>query len=657
MNHLAGLASRVATWPVRRVRWACFAALALPFLIAGIVLATRHWYPVLDLAMTELRVRDVGTRHTPLIGLPGRIGVFPDQGSHPGPLSFYLLAPTYRLLGSSAWGLLVGTIVLALIAIWLALWIAGRRGGSPFVLAVAAMLAVVVHGYGMLVVSQPWNPYLPLLAWVVVLLATWSVLVGDHAMIVVVAGAGSFAGQTHLPYLGLCGGMAVVGLAAIAVDWYRHPIRRNLLQRSVARAVVLAFVLWVPVVVDQVRRTPGNLSMLSDYFRHPPEEPVGSAEGVRLLLRHLDLWRVVRGLVGVSDRDGGSFVQAGFRLDGSVLPGLLVLLVWVGAVVVAVRLRHRALLALHAVIAAALVLATYSMSRIFGKVWYYLTLWAWSVLVLLVGAVLWTAAAAWHRRAAGSAAALGGAAVEPVDAARAGTAPAERWFGARAGRWPVRAIAVGVIAVAGVATYVPLLADAAQVRAPEQHLSDSLRALVDPTADALADAVGAATAGSDGTYVVTWSDALWFGSQGYGLVSELERRWFDVGVPNTWRVPVTQHRVIRAGEATAEVHLATGSYIEQWRATPGAVEVAYVEPRDAEELAEYAGLEARLRDGLAASAVDPAGQAELLSLIGTNLFGLQLDPRVSPELQRVVNRMLELGQPEAVFVSPVVSPL
>ena len=55
--------------------------------------------------------------------------------------------------------------------------------------------------------------------------------------------------------------------------------------------------------------------------------------------------------------------------------------------------------------------------------------------------------------------------------------------------------------------------------------------------------------------------------------------------------------------------------------------------------------------------LDPAGQAELLSLIGTNLFGLQLDPRVSPELQRVVNRMLELGQPEAVFVSPVVSPL
>ena len=50
------------------------------------------------------------SRHTPLIGLPGRIGTYPDQGSHPGPLSFYLLAPTYRLLGSSSWALEAGTV-------------------------------------------------------------------------------------------------------------------------------------------------------------------------------------------------------------------------------------------------------------------------------------------------------------------------------------------------------------------------------------------------------------------------------------------------------------------------------------------------------------------------------------------------------------------
>ncbi len=81
------------------------AVVVVPLVVAVAVLSARRWYPVLDLAMTELRLRDVGTRRTPLIGLPGRIGTFPDQGSHPGPLSFWLLAPGYRLFGSSAWAI------------------------------------------------------------------------------------------------------------------------------------------------------------------------------------------------------------------------------------------------------------------------------------------------------------------------------------------------------------------------------------------------------------------------------------------------------------------------------------------------------------------------------------------------------------------------
>ena len=96
----------------RRLGWAIRALLSVPFLVALIALGRVHWTPVLDLAMTELRVRDAFGSHTPLIGLPGRIGTFPDQGSHPGPLSFYLLVPVYRLLGSTAYSLLVATAVV-----------------------------------------------------------------------------------------------------------------------------------------------------------------------------------------------------------------------------------------------------------------------------------------------------------------------------------------------------------------------------------------------------------------------------------------------------------------------------------------------------------------------------------------------------------------
>ena len=143
------------------------AIVAIPLGVALVALTGRRWYPVLDLAMTELRLRDVGTRQTPLIGLPGRIGVFPDQGSHPGPISFWLLAPGYRLFGSSAWSMEASTVLLQLCWISMALWIGQRRLGRLGVVTIAAVIAVSIRGYGLTVLVQPWNPYLPLLAWLV----------------------------------------------------------------------------------------------------------------------------------------------------------------------------------------------------------------------------------------------------------------------------------------------------------------------------------------------------------------------------------------------------------------------------------------------------------------------------------------------------------
>jgi hypothetical protein len=617
---------RVVATPAAKVRWAALAALAVPFVLAAVVLRSRHWNPVLDLAMTELRVRDVFTRHSPLIGLPGRIGVFPDQGSHPGPLSFYLLSPVYRLVGSDAWGLLVAMIVLNLLAIGLALWIAQRRGGAPLVLAVAALLVVIVRGYAMVVVTQPWNPYLPLLFWVVVLLGVWSVLLGDHAMVVVVAAAGSLCAQTHMPYLGLCLGMGGVCILGFVHTWFRQPLARGRLRRAGLWAVAVVAVTWSPVILDQVRHTPGNLSMLNSYFRNPPEPPVGMIEGVRLLLRHLDIIRIVRGAAG----GDGFLVASGFRLDGTILPGVAFLVMWAVAAVVAARMRHRMLVALHIVLAAALALATISMGRIFGKVWYYLTLWMWSVTLVMVAAVCWTLCA-WMQ----------------AHRARRGDIVGEQ-SASRFDRWSLPAGFGGALAVIGIISYIPLVFDAATVEVPEQYLSDSLRALVGPTADALDAGLGAAD-GRTGTYLITWNDALYFGSQGYGLVNELERRGFHVGVPNTWRVPVTRQRVIAAQDATAEVRVVTGSYVETLAAEhPEAEMVAFVEPRDAAELAEYDQLDAELRQGL-----HDIGLDDLIPTIGSNLFGVQLDSRVPPPLQQIVDKMLVLGQPEAVFILPI----
>src|SRR4051794_31332133 len=172
----------VAVAPPEHPRWplvALFAVVAVPLLVAAVALRTPRWYPVLDHAMAELRLQDVFTRHTPLIGLPGRIGRFPEQGSHPGPLSFYALWPTWKLLGSSPWAMQVGALVLNAVAAGASIIVANRRGGLRLAIALTALLALLMGGYGIETLAEPWNPYLPLLWWVLALLCAWSVLEGD----------------------------------------------------------------------------------------------------------------------------------------------------------------------------------------------------------------------------------------------------------------------------------------------------------------------------------------------------------------------------------------------------------------------------------------------------------------------------------------------
>src|SRR4029079_12084224 len=158
---------------------------------------------------TELRVRDVGTANPPMIGLVGRLGTLQHQGSHPGPLSFYLLSPVYRLLGGTSFGLYVSTFVLNLTAFGIAIWLAWRRAGRWGVLAFGAVAIWLAGSYGQQVLTPPWNPYLPVMWWLVTLLAMWSVLCDDDPILPVAVAAGSFCAQTHLPYLGLIGGLVV----------------------------------------------------------------------------------------------------------------------------------------------------------------------------------------------------------------------------------------------------------------------------------------------------------------------------------------------------------------------------------------------------------------------------------------------------------------
>jgi hypothetical protein len=181
----------------------------------------------------------------------------------------------------------------------------------------------------------------------------------------------------------------------------------------------------------------------------------------------------------------------------------------------------------------------------------------------------------------------------------------------------------------------------------DELISDELRAVVPGTVAALDGGRGGAT-GHDGRYLVAWDDAAYIGSPGYGLLNELDRRGFDVGAIAGLRVIATPHRVVSEAEATARVELASGVWVDRWRALPGATEVAYVDPRTDAQQARFSQLRSEVIDRLHARGYD-----DLVGKVDDNLFGAAIDARVydDPEFQGRFGEMLRLGVPIGVFIA------
>jgi hypothetical protein len=605
--------------PERRLRGATavlfaalLAVLAFPLVVALVELRRPHWYPLLDMAQTEIRVRDI-TAHPPLIGLAGRIGPFgPNGGSHPGPLSFYALWPVWRLFGGSSYGLFASNVALDIVAFGLALWMAVRRGGRALLLAMAAVLAVLTRAYGAFLLTLPWNPYLPVLWWFVFVLAVWSVIADDLAMLPIVVLAGSFCMQTHISYLGLIGGLVLVAAVVVgrrAFERRGDADARRALSLWGGISVAGGVVLWIPPVIDQFAHSPGNLGLIRDYFSHPPASPIGFSRGVGVVLAQLDPWKLLtRTLV----HDGGALEVTGGRL-----PGVLLLIGFGASVIVAWRIRHRLLLLLDAVLVVALVLGVVSSARIFGTVWFYLMLWAWVLTSLMLFAIGW-------------------AAVELL-LARRGAADHTLRRLAQAG--------AAVFAAVTLIASVVFAFQASNVTVQTPRVNETLGALVAPTADAVTRLEGA---GQRGPYLVTWlPDAQAIGSAGFGLLNELDRRGFDVRAEEAFRPGATRYHVIDARKPSLEVHLATGPDIANWRRDSRFTQVASFDPRSDTERSEFDRLHADV-----AADLRRAGLGDLVAQIDDNLFMLALAPRVPASARTSITHMLDLGMPMAVFIGP-----
>jgi len=590
---------------------ALLVVLAFPLLVALVVLRRPHWYPLLDMAQTELRVRDISTGHPPLIGLAGRIGPFgPNGGSHPGPLSFYALWPVWKVFGGSAYGLFAANVALDVVAMGLCLWIALRRGGRSVVLGMGATLAVLTRAYGAYLLTLPWNPYLPVLWWFLFVVAVWSVLADDLAMIPVAVFAGSLCAQTHISYLGLVGGIVLVTAVTLGRRGFlrrNDPDRRRVLLRWCGIGVALGVVLWIPPFIDQFAHVPGNLGIIRDYFSHPPDSPIGFSRGVGVLLAQLNPAALA---TRVLVHDGGAL-----EVTGSRLPGALLVCGFGASVIVAWRLRHRVVLLLDSVLVVALALGLVSSARIFGTVWFYLLLWAWGLAALMLFAIGWTI----------------------VEVVRRRTGPAAAAKSASVGAAALVAVTLAVSVV--------FAFQASSVTVQSPRLNESLGAVVGPTANALRRLE---RRGQRGPYLVTWlPDAEAIGSAGFGLLNELLRAGFDVRAEEAFRPGATRYHVIDARRPTLEVHLATGPDISNWRADPRFTEVASFDPRSAGERTQFDTLRTQVIGNLRSD-----GLGGLVPQVDDNLFMLALAPHVPVTTRTMISQMLSLSMPLAVFVGP-----
>jgi len=617
-----GWRSRLSTWGGRPtlevVGLSC--VVIVPMVIAVRVLGHPRWLPLSDMALIELRVRDVGLDHPPLVGPVGRLEGFGESGSHPGPLMFYVLAPMYRLFGSDGNALIVSSVFVSMVAVVLAIWIGHRRGGWPFALAVAVVLGLLVRNYGAWRIAEPWNPHLPLVWWFVFLLAIWSVLCDDLRMLPLAGFAGALCAQAHIAYLALVVGLAALTGAYLIADSIRRRRHDSNTWRPAliwgGATIGLVALLWLPPLVDQIRHHPGNLAIVIESFRHPYASRPTFGTALSFWAERLDARELFTPTVDTSSLDPRGSSVAGFAFLG----------LWGATAAASLWRRDPALLRLHGTVAAALAVGLLAISRIVGPMWTYLGLWMWGVCALMVLAVVWSVLTLARPRASE------GTLATPL------VVPIPIWPA------PTAAFLAGGAMVTGVLFSI----DTAHSAMPSGAQSSQLRELVGPTVAGLKE--DPAGCGDDCRYVVTWVDPFTLAGQGLGMLAELEGEGFDArtaGDVGSVDTGVGHHRLVSLTDADAEVHLAVGiDAIEAARARPGSNELAHVDPNTPQERADYRRARRHLVVQLEAEGYDDeAAKAE-----SEPYRAVPVDGGMSSELRQLCFFLNSYEKPAATFV-------
>jgi hypothetical protein len=485
---------------------------------------------------------------------------------------------------------MVSVATVHLVTLAIALWLAWRRGGPVFVVVLAGCLAVVVRAGGPHVFTEPWNPWMGLLPFLVFVLALWCLLEGDLWAAPVAVLAGSYSVQAHAGYLLIVVGMLVAVTAVVIREFWRDDRRR--LAIWAGWALLAGVIAWVPPLVDQFHRSPGNLSILIDNFRHPDGPYLGLGDVAEIVVVQLNLFGPW--VFGPGRDSFGVVAIVGFV-------GLLVL--WGMALRVARSRRAASELRLHALLGVAWLLAILSIARIFGPYFEYTVRWLWLLTVLVITASVWTL---WR--------------------ARDTSASSARWI---------------LVAAASIPIVVTIVATVQFASAEPTGASDSriVGGLMPQIVDDL---------DRSDRYLLRWWDPTVLGATGFGTLLELERRGYTVGVDPQFAAAALPHRVQPEATASAVLYLVLGEEsIARARETPGLVELGGFEPRDAAGRQRSAELRREIERRLT-----EAGQADRIALLDAYYGQAQLlfnEPAPPPGVLELLGEYIDLRQPAVMF--------
>jgi hypothetical protein len=222
------------------------AALTVAPLLACVLLQLLHVdaYEISrgDVATLELRILHA-MRFEQTLGPYARFGV-----SHPGPLLFYVLAPIYALSGRAAGSMYVAAAVISLaatIGIARVTWtrIQGSLPRAAVLVGVAVLLGALMGAHQPLGLATPWNPFVTIVPFGLLLLLAAAAESPSRAWVVGVVLLHAFVAQSHSVYL-----LPATVVLALSLVW-----RWN--RRDTVVAVALASVLWLPTAIDEIAGT------------------------------------------------------------------------------------------------------------------------------------------------------------------------------------------------------------------------------------------------------------------------------------------------------------------------------------------------------------------------------------------------------------------